>query len=130
MLQTVAGTKSDHKAAWALSVALRTYHPFDAFQALAVALCAVVAAGGDPLRSILVAVNHVRIDENGTLTRFEDIDCYGGIAGALAGALAGAEAFPVAMLEQVVESNRLVHGIDLEASIEGSSSAVSRPPTP
>jgi len=55
---------------------------------------------------------------NGTPTRFEDIDCYGGIAGAIAGAMAGAEAFPASLLDQVVESNRLVYGIDLEATIE------------
>lgn len=117
-LQAMAGAKSDREAAWALSVALRAYHPFDAFRALAIALVATVSAQGDPLRAILIAANHVGIDENGNLTRFEDIDCYGGIAGAIAGAMAGAEAFPAAMLDQIVESNRLVYGMDLEATIE------------
>ena len=40
------------------------------------------------------------------------------LAGALAGALWGAEAFPGEMLEQVIEANKWVYGIDLEAMIE------------
>jgi ADP-ribosylglycohydrolase len=79
---------------------------------------AVLASGGDLLRSILIAANHVGIDEEGNPTRYEDIDCYGSIAGALAGAIAGVEAFPADMLAQVIESNKAVYSLDLEATIE------------
>ena len=70
-----------------------------------------------PLRAILIAANHVGIDDQGQPTRYEDIDCYAGLAGAIAGALYGADAFPAEMLAQVQESNLIVYGIDLEASI-------------
>lgn len=111
-------SQTDQALAQALSAALRHFHPFDPFRALAVAFLAVMATPGDPLRAILIAVNHVGLDQDGHPTRYEDIDCYGGIAGALAGVLSGAEAFPPVMLEQVVRSNRQVYGVDLEASIQ------------
>lgn len=54
---------------------------------------------------------------DGQPVRFEDMDCYAGIAGALAGAISGAESLPAGLSAQVVESNRIVHGINLEATI-------------
>jgi ADP-ribosylglycohydrolase len=115
----VADPASDREAAQVLSRAFRTYHAFDPLRTFGVALLAVLAAKGDPLRSILIAVNHVGLDEAGQRTRYEDIDCYGCIAGAIAGALAGAEAFPEGILEQVTASNERVYGMDLDATIEG-----------
>ncbi len=76
-----------------------------------------MAADGDPLRAMLIAANHVSLDEDGNPVRYEDIDCYASIAGALTGALVGAEAFPADLVAQVVESNKQVYGIDLEDTI-------------
>jgi ADP-ribosylglycohydrolase len=108
---------SDQEIARNLSLAFRHHHAFDAFRTLAVALLSVLAASGDPLRAILIAANHVGIDGQGQPTRYEDIDCYAGLAGAIAGALRGAGAFPAGLLAQVQESNLAVYGIDLEAGI-------------
>jgi hypothetical protein len=113
----VTKARSDREAARALSLAFRRDHPFDPLRTLGTALLSVLAADGDPLRAILIAVDHVGIDEEERSTRYEDIDCYGAIAGAIAGALCGVEAFPPEMLEQVVKSSKTVYGIDLEASI-------------
>lgn len=113
----VADPQPDQATAWALSVAFRNYPAFDPFRTFAVALLAVLAAEGNPMRSILIAVNHVGINAHGKPVRYEDIDCYGCIAGALAGALSGVEAFPPALLAQVAESNRAVYGLDLEGTI-------------
>jgi ADP-ribosylglycohydrolase len=127
--------RSDPEIAHTLSVAFRRYHPFGAFRTFAVALLSVLAVGthGDdvgahghtvgahgraPVRAILIAANHTGINDEGQPTRYEDIDCYAALAGALGGALWGAEAFPGEMLEQVVEANKQVYGIDLEATIE------------
>ena len=109
--------RSDRETALALSAAFGPYHPMDPFRTLGIAVLAVLAADGDPLRAMLIAANHVRVDKDGNPTRYEDIDCYASIAGALAGALSGAEAFPAELVAQVVESNRQVYGIDLEDTI-------------
>jgi ADP-ribosylglycohydrolase len=109
---------SDQEIAYDLSIAFCQHHAFDAFRTLAVALLAVLAADGDPLRAITIAANHVGIDDQGQPTRYEDIDCYAGLAGAVAGALRGAAAFPPGMLAQVQASNLRVYGIDLQAGIE------------
>jgi ADP-ribosylglycohydrolase len=113
-----AGSKADQEVARALSAAFRSFHPFDPFRTLGVAFLSVLAAGGDALRSILVAANHVGLDERGSPTRYEDIDCYAGIAGAWAGAIGGAEALPAAMVGQVVRSNKAIYGFDLETTVE------------
>lgn len=108
---------SDRETAEALSLAFGPTHPMDPFRTLGIAILAVLAADGDPLRAMLIAANHVSVDEDGNPVRYEDIDCYASIAGALAGALSGAEAFPAELIAQVVESNRQVYGIDLEDTI-------------
>jgi hypothetical protein len=114
----VAEPKPDREMACDLSVAFRHDHPFDPFRTLGVAWLAVLAAEGDPVRAMLIAANHVGLDEAGRPTRYEDIDCYASIAGALAGAISGDEAFPAEIVRQVVESNKVVYGIDLEESVE------------
>ena len=50
---------------------------------------------------------------------FLDIDCYACVTGALAGAATGIQALPAQAMEQVVNSNRQVYGIDLEKTIRG-----------
>jgi hypothetical protein len=110
--------RTERELAYALSVAFGQYHPFDAFRTFALALLAVLAAEGDSLRAIRIAANHVGVDDQGQPTRYEDIDCYAALAGAMAGALWGAEAFPGEMLDQAIEANRQVYGIDLEATID------------
>ena len=67
---------------------------------------------------MLMAVNHVSYDEAGNAVRFEDIDCYAGIAGALAGAIHGEESLPADLVAQVIESNKIVHGIDLDETLD------------
>jgi ADP-ribosylglycohydrolase len=120
----MASSGSDREVAYALSVAFRHLHTFDPFRTLGIAFLAFLAAGGDPLRTILIAVNHVGIPaeiggaRHTRPSRYEDIDCYGSIAGALAGAFAGADAFPSAMLARVTESNKRVYGVDLDAAVE------------
>jgi ADP-ribosylglycohydrolase len=114
----VADPQPDAEVALALSTAFRHYHPMDPFRTLAVALLSVLVAEEDPLRAMTIAANHVGIDDKDRPTRYEDIDCYASIAGALAGALWGAEALPQEMVAQVIESNKAVYGIDLEATIE------------
>ena len=52
-LPLLDGNRSDREIARALSVAFCRHHPFDAFRTFAVALLAVLAADGDPLRAIL-----------------------------------------------------------------------------
>jgi hypothetical protein len=116
--QLVAPGLSAQEIAVELSIAFRGHHAFGAFRTLAVALLSVLAAEGDPVRAILIAANHVGIDDQGQPTRYEDIDCYAGLAGALAGALYGAQAFPSATLDQVQESNLVVYGVDLQAGID------------
>jgi hypothetical protein len=110
--------RTDRELAHALSLAFRRYHPFDAFRTFAVALLALMAAEGDPLRAICIAANHVGLDDKGQPVRYEDIDCYAVLTGAMAGALWGAEAFPGELLDQVVKANQRVYGIDMEATIE------------
>jgi hypothetical protein len=132
-LPLLAQGRSDREIAHVLSVAFRRHHHFCAFRTFAVALLAVLAVGAHgrapvqqdglaplraPLRAITIAANHVGIDDEGQPTRYEDIDCYAALAGAIAGALWGEEAFPSGMLGQVIETNKLVYGIDLEATID------------
>ena len=89
----------------------------DPFRTLAVALLAVCAADGDPLRAMCIAANHMSEDKESGEARYEDVDCYASLAGALAGALWGAESLPSEMVNQVVESNQSIYGIDLEKTV-------------
>jgi hypothetical protein len=117
-LPLIATTASDQDVAMVLSAAFADFHPMDPFRTLAIALLAVCASEGDPLRAMCIAANHISEDEDTGVARYEDIDCYASIAGALAGALSGAEALPADMVSQVIESNRAVYGIDLDETID------------
>ena len=66
---------------------------------------------------MLIAVKHVSDDKVGNPVRFEDIDSYAGIAGALAGAIHGEEALPADLVAEVIESNKIIHGIDLDDTL-------------
>ena len=116
--QLIDAPVSDQDIALALSAAFADFHPMDPFRTLAIALLAVCASEGDPLRAMCIAANHISEDEDTGETRYEDIDCYASIAGALAGALWGVEALPPDMVSQVIESNRAVYGIDLDQTID------------
>ncbi len=109
--------EADTALADRMSVAFGRYNTFDPFRTLAVAWLSVLASDGDSMRAVLMAVNHVSYDETGIPVRFEDIDCYAGIAGALAGAIHGEEALPADLVAQVIESNKIVHGIDLDDTL-------------
>jgi len=116
-MSSLPGDCTARQLAEHLSRELSRYHPFDPFKTLAIAFSAVRYAPERPLEAILIAVNHRGVDGQRLLAGYEDIDCYGCVTGALAGAIAGAEAFPPAMLEQVVESNKEIYGFDLEDTI-------------
>jgi hypothetical protein len=99
----------DHEVARWLSVELRHTHVFDPLRALAVAFVSAIQCEGDASRALRVAVNFH--DEH----RFHDIDCHGSITGALVGALFGEHALDARDVALVLDANRDVHGIDLEA---------------
>ena len=100
-----------------LCFTLRGFHPFDPLRALVTAWVAALAADGNVLRAIRIAVNQRGVEGRDKLTGYLDIDSYALVAGALAGALCGPESLPEDMVEQVIESNRKVNGIDLEEAI-------------
>ncbi len=113
-LDEVPGAGSERQTAEFLSGRLARYNVFHPFKTLAIAFASVVARPQEPLKAILIAVNH----RGDAPPRFQDIDCYGCVAGALAGAMAGSEAFPPELLERVVQSNKDVYGFDSDAVIE------------
>jgi len=99
-----------------LSRELAGFHAFDPYKTLAIAWAAVLAHPADPFDALLVAVNIRSVQADGSLGDLQDIDCYGCVTGALAGAFCGDGAFPPGMLSRVVESNKSVYGMDLEAT--------------
>lgn len=113
LLQQVGGRADRDLATW-LSVELRTFGVFDPFRALAVAFAALQAHPGDAFAALQVAVNQVDCDLAGTPLRMADIDCHGSITGALVGTIHGPDAVPAGVVSQVLDSNRVVYGIDLE----------------
>lgn len=114
----LAKSKTDKETAQTLSSTLRHFHVFDPFKTLAIAFFSIIAANADPIRSILIAVNHINKDKYENSMRYQDVDCYACITGAIAGAIVGIEAFPKKMIDQVVKSNKLVYGIDLKSTIK------------
>ena len=113
LLARARGRQGRELAAW-LTTELRHFSAFDPYRALAIVFASLLAHVDEPLMVLQVAVNHVDRDDDGAVRRYADIDCYAGIAGALVGTLFGDSALPADMLEQVIESNRAVYGIDLE----------------
>ena len=112
--------ESDRAAAEELVRLLLGYGPMDAFKTFGLPCAALVAAQGDAFRAMQIAVNHPGLDVRGAPAEdiYQDIDCYGTVAGALGGAVAGVEAFPEEMINSVISANQEVYGIDLEATIQ------------
>ena len=115
LLKKIQGKKMRELAA-ALSFELRHYSVFDPFRTLAIAFAVLLNHAAEPLVALQVAANQGDLSSDGHWLRYADIDCYAGIAGALLGTVSGARVIPAAKIEQIVESNRQVYGIDLEAS--------------
>ena len=113
-LQIADAADSDQALVDALSPKVEHLHAYDAIDVLGVPMAALYYSDGDPIRTIVMAVNDRDLDENGKLKRLRDVDCTGGVAGALVGALCGIEAFPQDWVADTLEANKQVYGIDLE----------------
>jgi ADP-ribosylglycohydrolase len=97
---------------------------------LGFAAAAAYYTEGDPRRAILIAVNARNLDAEGNLVRFRDIDCTASACGALVGAMSGLSSFPQDWVKSCLESNREVHGFDIEANARDLHSVVMASRTP
>ncbi len=97
-----------------LSPEVSPLHLFDPIDILGVPVAGLYFADGDPARTIAVAANDRDLNPDGSLDKLRDVDCTGGVAGALVGALRGVEAFPEDWVNDTLEANREVYGIDIE----------------
>ena len=113
-LQIADEADSDQMLIDALSPEVSHLHAYDPIDVLGIPMAALYYSDGDPIRTIVMAVNDRDLDENGNLKRLRDVDCTGGVAGALVGALCGIEAFPDDWVTDTLEANKKVYGIDLE----------------
>ena len=113
-LQIADAADSDQALVDALAAKVEHLHAYDAIDVLGVPMAALYYSDGDPIRTIVMAVNDRDLDEDGKLKRLRDVDCTGGVAGALVGALCGIEAFPQDWVADTLEANKQVYGIDLE----------------
>ena len=100
----------------ALSPRVRHRHIFDPVDVLGVPVAALHYSDGDPIRTIVMAVNDRDLDDEGNFVRLRDVDCTGSVAGALAGALKGIEAFPKDWVSDTISANKQVYGIDLQSN--------------
>lgn len=89
-------------------------NPLDPLDVLGAALASVRYHRGDPVRSILTAANHRRVDEQGRLVRLKDVDCVAMVAGTVAGAIKGIEAFPRDWVSDVIQANKSAYNLDIE----------------
>ncbi len=117
LLQKARGKQGPQLAQW-LAFELRHFHVFDPYRTLAIAFSALLAHCDDPLGALQVAVNQADLDGAGGWQRYADVDCYASIAGGLLGAVYGTDPVPSESARQVIESNRIVYGFDLEESAE------------
>ncbi len=115
---------SDQALVDELAAEVKHQHPYDPVDVLGVPMAALYYSDGDPIRTIVMAVNDRDLDEDGKLKRLRDVDCTGGVAGALVGALCGIEAFPDDWVKDTIEANKQVYGIDLEENAQGFQEAV------
>ncbi|NIQ99311.1 MAG: hypothetical protein GTN78_03810, partial [Gemmatimonadales bacterium] len=79
-------------------------------------VAALYYSDGDPIRTIVMAVNDRDLDDDGNFVRLRDVDCTGSVAGALVGALNGIEAFPEDWVFDTISANKKAYGIDLESN--------------
>jgi len=115
-LQLADEASDDQALVDTLAREVQPLHPFDPIDVLGVPMAAIHYSDGDPVRSITMAANDRYLDEGGNLKGLRDVDCTAGVAGALVGALRGVEAFPADWVRDVVEANKEVYAIDLEAN--------------
>ncbi len=113
-LEIAEGAGSDRELIEGLSPEVSGLHLFDPVDILGVPVAALRFSRGDPVRTIVMAANDRDLTAEGALLKLRDVDCTAGVAGALVGALRGAEAFPSDWVEDTIEANRQVYGIDLE----------------
>ena len=113
-LELADEAKGDRSLIEAISRQVRHRHIFDRVDVLGTPVAALCHCGGDPIRTIVMAVNNRDLDDDGNLVRLRDVDCTGGVAGALAGALNGIEAFPDDWVADAIAANKQVYGLDLE----------------
>ena len=99
-------------------------HPFHVLDILGIPLACIRFTDGHPVRSILLAANHRRLDSAGELLAMRDVDCTAMVAGVIVGALHGVKAFPPEWVEAVISANKQVYGIDLEQNARAFYSAV------
>lgn len=107
---------SDRDLVYALARESAEVHGFDAKDILGAPAAAVYYANGDMLRSLLIAGNHRSLDGEGNFIHLRDSDCLASVAGALIGALNGIEAFPEDWVGDVLEANKRINNIDIEAN--------------
>ncbi|MGD8238517.1 MAG: ADP-ribosylglycohydrolase family protein, partial [Armatimonadota bacterium] len=108
------GASDDRELVTKLAGEVAALHPYDPIDVLGVPAAALWYAEGDPIRTIVMAVNDRDVDGDGKLVRLRDVDCTGGVAGALAGALNGADAFPDDWIADTLRANRDMYGIGIE----------------
>ncbi|MFB3879797.1 MAG: ADP-ribosylglycohydrolase family protein [Armatimonadota bacterium] len=116
LIEAADKAKSDRELVEAASREIAGLHIWDPIDVLGVPMAAVYYSDGDPIRSIVMAINDREFDAEGKFKRLRDVDCTGGIAGALVGALHGVEAFPKDWVAEVIAANRKVNHVDLEAN--------------
>jgi len=97
-----------------LARACEHLHLFDPFDVLGVPLTLIRHTKADPVRSIIMAANHRKVDVKGRLVRFRDTDCTAMVAGTIVGAINGLSSFPKDWVRDTIEANRKVYNIDLE----------------
>lgn len=114
LLKMAEESKDDGELIVKLGRACECLQPFDAFDALCVPLTVIRYCKGDPVRSIILAANHKRVDEEGRLIRFRDTDCIAMVAGTIVGAIHGLSGFPKDWVRDTIEANKKVYDIDIE----------------
>lgn len=107
-------SKDEKELILKLAKACNHLHLFDPFDVLGVPLTIIRYCKGDPVRSIIMAANHRKIDEEGRLIRFRDTDCTAMVAGAIVGAINGLTSFPKDWVKDAIEANKKVYNVDIE----------------
>ena len=99
-------------------------HSFSPLDVLGVPLALIRHTDGDPVRTVLMAANHRRLDEDGNLAQMRDVDCVAMVAGAIVGAIRGIEAWPEDWVQAVQAANLDVYDIDIDAAARAFHAAV------
>lgn len=111
-------SKDEKELILKLAGACNHLHLFDPFDVLGVPLTVIRYCKGDPVRSIIMAANHRKIDEEGRLIRFRDTDCIAMVAGTIVGVINGISSFPKDWVTDTIEANKKVYGINIEENAE------------